>query len=124
MPRTLGGAEMDYIEYLGLIETFSKADGSTGWCLNQGNVLGTRSAVMPEPLAREIFDDKRSVIANGPSAGSQAEQVDGGYTLTGRWLFSSGCHHANWMAASTSIKGTGNSLMCVLPKDQVDFNDV
>lgn len=124
VPRSLGGAEMDYIEYLGIIETFATADGSTGWCLNQGNVFASRSAVMPEPLAREIFSDKRSVIANGPSTGANAVPVDKGYRLTGRWLFSSGSPHANWIGAIAPIKGTGKPLMCLVPKEDVNFIDI
>ena len=66
VPKSLGGAEMDWLEYLAIIEAFGQADGSTAWCVNQGNVFASRSAVMPELLAREIFTDRRSVVANGP----------------------------------------------------------
>lgn len=124
VPRSLGGAEMDYIEYLNIIETFGKADGSTAWCINQGNGFASRSSVMPEPLAREIFSDKRSVVANGPPTGAEAVPVNDDYRLTGRWLFSSGCHHANWIGAIAPIKGTKKPLMCIVPKEDVNFIDV
>ncbi len=124
VPQSLGGAEMDYLEYLAFIEAFGKADGSTAWCVNQANVFASRSAVMPEPLAREIFSDERSVVANGPPTAAEALPVGGGYRLTGRWLFSSGCHHANWMGAIASVTGTGNPLMCLIPKAEVKLVDV
>ena len=67
---------MDYLEYLAFIEAFGKADGSTAWCVNQANVFASRSAVMPEPLAQEIFSDERSGrrqrspdCSRGPSCG-------------------------------------------------------
>ena len=124
VPRSLGGAEMDYLEYLAIIEAFGKADGSTAWCVNQANVFASRSAVMPEPLAREIFSDKRSVVANGPPTAAEALPVEGGYRLTGSWVFSSGCHHANWMGAIAPVRGAGNPLMCLVPKAKVNLVDV
>ena len=57
VPRSLGGAEMDHLTYLRIIQMFGEADGSTAWCLNQGNVFASRSAVMPETLAQEIWGD-------------------------------------------------------------------
>lgn len=124
VPKSLGGAEMDWLEYLAIIEAFGEADGSTAWCVNQGNVFASRSAVMPEILAREIFSDKRSVVANGPPTEAELVPVDGGYRLTGNWVFSSGCHHANWMGAIAPVKNTGKPLMCLLPKGEVNLVDV
>ncbi len=124
VPRSLGGAEMDWLEYLGIIEAIGEADGSTAWCVNQGNGFASRSSVMPEPLAQEIFSDPRSVVANGPPTEAEARPVDGGYRLTGRWVFSSGCHHANWMGGLAPVKGTGKPLMCMVPKSEVTLVDV
>jgi len=124
VPKSLGGTELDYLKYLDIIETFATADGSTAWCLNQGNGFATRSAVMPEPLARELFGDHNTVIANGPPAGATATPVDNGYTLTGRWLFSSGFPHANWIGAIAPIKDTGKPIMCMVPKESVECIDI
>ena len=44
VPRSLGGGEIDYLEYLRIIHTFAEADGSTAWCINQNNVFATVSA--------------------------------------------------------------------------------
>ena len=124
VPRSIGGAEIDLLEYLNIVEAFGEADASTAWCVNQGNVFASRSAVMPESLAREVWSDRCSVVANGPPTSAKAVPVDGGYRLTGRWLFSSGCHHANWMGALVSDKDTEVALMCMIPKQEVDLVDV
>lgn len=123
VPRSIGGGEMDWLEYLDIIEMFGEADASVAWCINQGNVFASRSGVMPESLAREVWSDQRSVVANGPPRSAKAVPVDGGYRLTGRWAFSSGCHHANWMGALVSVEGTP-ALMCLIPKEEVDLIDI
>ena len=118
VPRSLGGEEMDWLEYLDVVRTIAEADGSTGWCVNQGAVFATTSTRCPEPLAREVWGDPRTVVGNGPPQGSESVPVDGGYRLTGKWMFSSGCRHANWIAAVASGR------LHLLPREDVEFLDV
>ena len=128
VPRSLGGGEIDYLEHLSIVQTFAEVDGSTAWCINQNNVFATVSAKMPEPLAREIWSAPRAVVANGPPTNASAVPVSGGYRLTGRWNFSSGCRHAAWMAAVAPVKDPSSSKredrMLIMPKEEVTFVDV
>ena len=128
VPRSLGGGEIDYLEHLSIVQTFAEVDGSTAWCINQNNVFATVSAKMPEPLAREIWDAPRAVVANGPPTDAAAVPVKGGYRLTGRWNFSSGCRHAAWMAAVAPVKDPSRDKredrMLILPKEEVNLLDV
>ena len=104
VPRSLGGAELDYLVFLQIVQVFGEADGSTAWCINQNNVFATNSVRMPEQTAQEIWGDRRAVTTNGPpTASARAVPVDGGYRLTGRWDFSSGIRHATWVAALVPI---------------------
>ena len=108
VPRSLGGAELDFIEYLRIVEIFARADGSVAWCVNQNNVFATDSVRMPVETAQEIWADPRAVISNGPPMPpSCAVATDGGYRVTGRWNFSSGIRHANWVAALTPLGRQG-----------------
>ena len=128
VPRSLGGGEIDYLEHLSIVQTFAEVDGSTAWCINQNNVFATVSAKMPEPLAREIWDAQRAVVANGPPTNASAVPVSGGYRLTGRWNFSSGCRHATWMAAVAPVEHLSEDKredrMLIMPKEQVTLVDV
>ena len=134
VPKSLGGAEIDLMQYLSVIETFAEADGSTAWCVNQNAGFATAAATMPEETAREIWSDQRAVLANGPPTSAEAVPVDGGYRLTGRWNFSSGCRHATWMAAVAPIRhpdrhkedSTDDKDVRILlvPKNEVDLVDV
>jgi len=66
VPRSLGGAELGYLDFLRILQVFAEVDGSTAWCINQNNVFATASVIMPEQTAREIWGDGRAVVANGP----------------------------------------------------------
>jgi alkylation response protein AidB-like acyl-CoA dehydrogenase len=91
-----------------VIEEIGKADASTGWAVNQGATFGTFAARMAQDVAREIWiDTPRSVVANTPGATAQAVAVRGGYRVTGRQPFSTGCRHASWIAAHGQIIENG-----------------
>ena len=108
VPRSLGGGEMDLPAYIQVIEELGKADASTGWCVNQGAIFATYSARMPPAAARAIWiETPRAVVANTPAATAQAVVVPGGYRVTGRQGFSTGCRHASWVAAHAQIIEAG-----------------
>ena len=134
MPRSLGGAQLDHPDFIRILEIFSAADGSTGWCINQNNVHATNGLRMPLETAEEIYADHRAVVTNGPPTSSaKAVPCDGGYRLSGRWNFSSGISHATWVAARAPIVSPGQEpgatmgqeghLIFLMPKNDVDFVD-
>ena len=43
VPKAIGGEEMDFVDYLAVVGVIAEADGSVGWCLNQGAVWATSS---------------------------------------------------------------------------------
>jgi alkylation response protein AidB-like acyl-CoA dehydrogenase len=108
LPRTLGGAEMDLPSYIEVIEEIGRADASTAWVTNQVSIFATYAARMPTAAARAIWvDPPRSVVANTPLANAQAVVVPGGYRVTGRQGFSTGCRHASWLAAHATVTEQG-----------------
>ena len=118
MPRSLSGAELDFPDFLRIVQIFGEADGSVGWCINQNNVFATNSVRMPDQTAREIYSDQRAVVTNGPPVSSAtAVPVDGGYRVTGRWNFSSGIRHATWVAALTPVSGSDGDENAVKDRD-------
>jgi indole-3-acetate monooxygenase len=108
LPRTLGCREIDLPTYVQVIEEIGKADASTGWAVNQGAIFATYAARMPRAIARSIWiDTPRSVVANTPAPTGQATVVPGGYRVTGRQGFSTGCRHAAWVAAHAQVIDNG-----------------
>ena len=122
VPRSVGGGETDFLDYLAMAQAVAAADGSMGWCFSQNNILGTMASLMPESLAQEIWSDPRSILCNGPPQHTDIVEVDGGYSLTGRWNFSSGSRHATWAVAAVRVGGVG-TLTLVFPKEEAVFID-
>jgi len=59
-------------------------------------------------MARHIWiDTPRAVVANTPAPTAKAIVVPGGYRVTGRQGFSTGCRHAAWVAAHAQIIENG-----------------
>ena len=119
VPRSLGGFEIDPPTYIQVIETLGQADASTAWVVNQGAIYATYSARMPRETARAIFiDPPRAVVANTPAPTATAVMVPGGYRVTGRQGFSTGCRHATWVAAHAQVMVDGQPRR--LPDGQPD----
>ena len=108
VPRDIGGGEYDFPTYVRTIEELGKADASTAWAVNQGATFATFSARVAPAVARAVWiDTPRSVVANSPGPTAQAVAVDGGYRVTGRQPFSTGCRHASWIAAHGTVIENG-----------------
>ena len=132
-PRSLGGAELDLPTYVEVIEEIGKADASTGWIVNQNSIFATYAARMPRDVARAIWvDTPRAVVANTPAPTAKAIVVPGGYRVTGRQGFSTGCRHASWVASHAQIIENGQprlengqplSLYLFVPVAQAELLD-
>ncbi len=104
VPRSLGGAEVDLPTYLDVLEEIGKFDASTAWCINQASSFVTFAPCFSADVARLIFvDTPRSVVANTPAPTATAIAVPGGYRVTGRHGYGTGCHHASWMASRGTV---------------------
>lgn len=104
LPRSLGCPELDLPAYVQVLEEVGKADASTAWAINQGAIFATFAARMPPKAARAIWiDTPRAVVANTPLATARAVVAPGGFRVTGRQGFSTGCRHAAWLAAHAQI---------------------
>jgi alkylation response protein AidB-like acyl-CoA dehydrogenase len=133
VPRAIGGIELDFPTYVQVLEELGKADASTAWAVNQGATFATMSARMPPEIARAIWiDTPRSVVSNSPGATAQAIAVDGGYRVTGRQGFSTGCRHASWIAVHATVSENGEVRLrdgkpearyCFVPVAQVELLD-
>jgi alkylation response protein AidB-like acyl-CoA dehydrogenase len=112
LPRALGCPELDLPTYVRVIEELARADASTAWIVNQAAVFATYAARMPRAVAREIWiDTPRSLVANSPAPTGTAIVVPGGYRVTARQGFSTGCRHAAWLAAHAQVVADGQPLL-------------
>ncbi len=94
LPRSLGGDELHLKHFARVIEAIARADASTAWCLGQGAGCAMAAAFLKPDAARRLFGPADAVLAWGAGIQGKAVAVDGGYLVSGKWMFASGCAHA------------------------------
>jgi alkylation response protein AidB-like acyl-CoA dehydrogenase len=104
VPRSCAGEEVEPATFFEAIEAIAAADASTAWCVGQGCGVSMAVAYLAPEVAREIFGDAGAVVASGPSArNAKAVVVDGGYRVTGHWMFASGSRHSQWLGGHATV---------------------
>jgi alkylation response protein AidB-like acyl-CoA dehydrogenase len=97
-PKEFGGFEHDGETALRIAMTISAACASTGWSVNGAVSNGRSLAHFPIEAQREVWSsefDPFTCACFAPTG--KAVPVEGGYTLSGRWSFASGCDRSSWI---------------------------
>jgi indole-3-acetate monooxygenase len=134
VPRALGRLEVDPVTFNCVVEELARIDGAAGWNLVVGAVYGAFGAFLREDVAREIFGGPNGTIVAGPlNPGGRAIAVDGGFQVTGRWVFGSGIKHATWIIGNCIVfdgdqkrmgqGGTPESPIVIFPVSQCAIHD-
>ena len=110
LPRSVGGDQTAPSAYVQAIEEIARHDASVAWNVFVANSAALIAAFLEPPVARTIFADPTTIVAWGPPNASRATAVAGGYRVTGRWDFASGCRNANWMGAHCQVVEAGGAL--------------
>lgn len=97
MPRVWGGPELDPLTQFRVIEALAMAEGSVGWCAMIGSDGGYVTAFLDQDVARAMYPDILVATAAAATTTGQATRVPGGYRVSGRFPFVSGCHHCEWV---------------------------
>src|SRR5579872_3805123 len=125
-PRFLGGAELRPVNFTQVTEALASINASVAWCVGQNNGCSMSAAYLDREVACEIFGPPTGILAWGPpGAPYEAQPVEGGYRISGKWRFASGSHHATWLGAHMPVAGTGGKVRTMLfPKSSVRMNDI
>ncbi|HLH68931.1 MAG TPA: acyl-CoA dehydrogenase family protein [Candidatus Dormibacteraeota bacterium] len=134
VPRSHGGDQVGLLASMEILETLAAADGSTGWT----TMIGVESPQILSLLPRETYD---AIYADGPDVtvggsfapAGQAWVEDGGYRVSGRWPFASGCERWDWLFANCTIVENGQPRLeasgeaatraVLLPRQEVRIED-
>src|ERR1700688_558639 len=109
LPRSAGGDQMEPTVYVAAIEELARHDASIAWNTFAINSSSLIAAYLEPAVSHAIFADPCSTVAWGPPNASRARAVEGGYRLTGKWDFGSGCRQGRWMGAHCHvIEAAGN----------------
>ena len=113
MPRSMGGLQTDPLTYQRVVELLAEGLGSAGWNVANNGVGQLITLGYPDEGVREIYANGPDTILAGTAVpgGGTAVPVDGGYRVTGRWSFGSGCQEAAWMTGSFAIPARGPGVL-------------
>ena len=95
------GPALEPVEYLHVLEELCRGDASTGWCAMVGTESNAcvNAFLHPQVVRDMISANPRQTVALTVVGSGQAIETDGGYRISGRWRFASGCRHATWLAS-------------------------
>jgi 3-hydroxy-9,10-secoandrosta-1,3,5(10)-triene-9,17-dione monooxygenase len=93
-PARLGGGEAPLPEFLRAVMDLSAASPSAGWVAGVIGVHPWQLALFDSRAQEEMWaDDPARMHSSSYNPTGKATPVDGGYEVSGRWSFSSGCDH-------------------------------
>ena len=111
VPATLGGLGGTYRDLWDVALALATADGSTGWVTGQCAMYSAVIAVKhPPERVRAIFSDPLANVTGSGNGEGVAEPVEGGYRVSGRWGFTSGCTLATHLTAHPKIPGESDAF--------------
>ena len=86
------------------------ADGSVGWCAMINCDGGYITAFLHEDVGRAMYPDLQAGTAAAATPTGQALRVPGGYRVSGRFPFASGCQHCDWVWLGCVVVADGTPL--------------
>lgn len=97
-PKKWGGYELSPSVFYEVQTILAEGDMSAAWVFGILGVHNWHLALFDARLAAEVWaDDEDVLVASTYMPVGKVEEVEGGFKLSGRWKFSSGCDNADWI---------------------------
>lgn len=96
-PKRFGGYELSPMVLFDVQMILAEACPSTAWVLGVVSVHNWQLALFDERAQLDVWKSSPDTrISSSYAPTGQIEVVEGGYRVSGRWSFSSGCDHCDW----------------------------
>jgi 3-hydroxy-9,10-secoandrosta-1,3,5(10)-triene-9,17-dione monooxygenase len=125
-----GGPELGVEAVFDALSEIAYADATVGWVFG---VLATHfwlACLFSEEAQRDMWaaDPTAMMSSSFVAAESRCERVDGGYRISGRWPFSSGSPHCDWvmlgiMVAPSQVDAPPTVRWGLLPRSDYEIAD-
>jgi alkylation response protein AidB-like acyl-CoA dehydrogenase len=107
VPRSLGGGEATPAEMVESIAALARGDGAAAWCVAVACTSGALGAYLPEDHAREVYGAPARCWGGVFAPKGRAVAGHGALTVTGRWPFTSGIDHCDWLMGGCVVEEAG-----------------
>ena len=105
-PKRWGGMEFDFVAYVDFSAELARGCASTGWTVGNLLIHHWMLALYDERAQQEVWGtNPEALIASGiayPQGSGRA--APGGFTVSGRWNFSSGVNVADWNMLAATVR--------------------
>jgi 3-hydroxy-9,10-secoandrosta-1,3,5(10)-triene-9,17-dione monooxygenase len=124
VPKQWGGLELTPQEFFSTQIQIAERDMSTAWVGGIIAVHAFQIALMDEQAQRDVYGDSPDACVSSSynPVGGKTEVVDDGILLSGRWGWSSGCDHCDWVLLGAIIPGEGYRTFMV-PRTDYEIED-
>lgn len=128
-PRRFDGHEADPVDFYTAVRDIAGACGSTGWVSSVVGVHPWQIALFPDAAQQAVWGtDTATRVSSSYAPTGKAVVADGGYTLSGKWSFSSGCDHCSWVLLGGLVFNTERQVVdfktFLVPRENYTINDV
>ncbi len=128
-PRRYGGYELDPQVFFDIQMTLAEGCMSTGWVYGVVAVHNWQLGLFDQRAQDDVLGKDNSVlIASSYMPRGQVERVDGGFKFRGRWGFSSGVDHADWLFLGGIVPASNGAAppdyrTFLVPRADIKIND-
>ena len=128
-PQRYGGFEGDPIDFFTAVRDIAGACGSTAWISSVLGVHPWQVALFADEAQQAVWGDDANVrLSSSYAPTGKAVLADGGFTLSGKWSFSSGCAHATWVLLGGLVFNAEGQVVdfrtFMIPRDKYEIIDV
>ena len=103
-PKRHGGLELDPRVFFDLQITLAEGCMSTAWVYGVLGVHPFQLALFDPQAQEDVWGKNAStLVSSSYQPVGKVERIEGGFVLSGRWGFSSGCDHCDWVLLGALI---------------------
>jgi 3-hydroxy-9,10-secoandrosta-1,3,5(10)-triene-9,17-dione monooxygenase len=110
-PRRIGGAELDYVALVDIGDILARGDASVAWNVTNLASHHWMLAMFDEAAQNAVWSENPDALIASSFIfpAGRATKTEGGYTLKGRWPFSSGVGPSGWNMLAGMVAPDGDS---------------
>jgi 3-hydroxy-9,10-secoandrosta-1,3,5(10)-triene-9,17-dione monooxygenase len=114
-PIRYGGAEADFQTQCDVLAEIARGCPSTSWVATIFSAMAWLAGVFPDETQEEVFASSDPRISGVFTPTGTAVRRDGGFEVSGRWAFNTGCHGAHWTVVTAVVPaGDAGVPTCML----------
>jgi len=121
-----GGFEMDPAIFADIQIRLAQGDVAVAWVFGVIGVHAFQLALFDDRAARDVWSqDSSTLVASTYMPAGKATKVDGGFEFSGKWKFSSGCEHCDWILLGGMVgnPGDGDYRTFLVPRSEYEIVD-